>query len=74
MKEYNEHSRRIIGRTPSITDKTNEKEIFSRMYPLKDFKLDKPVFLVGDGLSIFRKKKQFSDKYTNNLAERKFIQ
>lgn len=49
LKEYNEKDiHRTIGRPPATVNKSNEAEILQRMYPLKDFKVDKPVFSVSE--------------------------
>lgn len=73
LKEYNEKDiHRTIGRPPATVNKSNEAEILQRMYPLKDFKVDEPVFSVGDRVRIFRKKKQFADKYSSNWTEEIF--
>ncbi|KAK7604357.1 hypothetical protein V9T40_005543 [Parthenolecanium corni] len=73
LKEYNEVDiHRTIGRPPATVNESNEKEILQRLYPLEDFKRDKPVFSIGNRVRIFRKKKQFSDKYSSNWTEEIF--
>jgi len=67
LSEYNEKDvHRTIGIPPASVSKKNEEEIRERMYPLTKFKLEKPIFKVGDRVRITQKKETFGNKYARN--------
>lgn len=64
LQQYNEQDHhRSIGTTPSQVSRKNEKEIYDRLYSVKNFKVPKPTFKVGDRVRIITKNAIFSNKY-----------
>ena len=75
LKEYNEKDvHRTTGMTPAKASlKQNEEKIYSRMYPLKKFRLQKPIFKIDDRVRIIKKKNRFGNKYTQNWTTEIFV-
>jgi hypothetical protein len=64
VREYNEKSvHRTIGCPPAQVSKKNESEILQRIYPLSKFKLEKPIFRLGQRVRITKKLDLFGVKY-----------
>ena len=73
VKEYNEKDvHRSIGTTPASVTKKNETEIREKLFPLTDFKLEKPTFRVGQPVRIPCWKKLFGNKYKRNWTKEIF--
>lgn len=73
VKEYNEQDvHRSIGTTPNKVTAKNEDEIRERLFPLKDFKLEKPTFRVGQPVRIPTWKQLFGNKYRRNWTKEIF--
>jgi transposase InsO family protein len=74
LREYNEKNiHRTIGVPPVLVTKKNEKEIYERMYSLKKFALEKPIFKVGDRVRITCRKDTFGNKYGRNWTTEIFL-
>lgn len=74
LKEYNERDiHRTIGVPPAKVNKTNEKDIFQRMYSLKNFELQRPVFKIGDRVRITKKRETFGSKYDKKWTSEIFV-
>ena len=69
LEDYNNHSiHRTIGTVPARVTKSNENEIYERVYPLKKFKLKRPVFKLGDRVRISWGKELFGNKYSRHWS------
>ena len=74
VKEYNEQDiHRSIGTTPAQVVKSNEDEIREKLYPLDEFKLNKPAFHIGDPVRIPCYKNLFANKYRRNWTKEIFF-
>lgn len=74
LKQYNEKDiHRTIGLPPVRVTRKNEREIYERLYSLKDFKLLKPSFKTGDRVRITRKQYVFSNKYDRKWTTEIFL-
>lgn len=74
LNNYSENTiHRTLGVPPAMVNKANEEEILHKMYSVKNFQLQKPVFKVGDRVRITRKKDTFSSKYEKNWSSEIFI-
>ena len=64
LEEYNQNDiHRTIGMPPAKVDKTNEKLILQKMFPLQTPKQKKPKLQIGDKVRITLSKHVFSNKY-----------
>lgn len=73
VSEYNNNDvHRSIGTTPASVNKSNEEEVREKLFPLEDFKLQKPTFQIGQPVRIPCWKKVFGNKYNRNWTKEIF--
>ena len=75
MEKYNERIHRTIKMKPIDVNKTNEKEILSRIRAKKYYKINenkKPKFKIGDVVRISKEKHIFEKGYTPNWTTENF--
>lgn len=70
IKSYNNSFHRSIGMKPKEVNKTNEINVFTRLFPR--VKLEKPTFRVGDFVRISRHKAIFDKGYEFNWTPEVF--
>lgn len=68
----NEDVHRSIGTTPASVTESNEDEVREKLFPIKDFKLEKPTFQLGQPVRIPCWKKVFGNKYKRNWTKEIF--
>lgn len=72
-KTYNNDVHRTIGMAPSQVNKSNEKEIYERVFSINNFKFEKPKYRVGDLVRIATKQSTFENKYKAPWTREIFI-
>lgn len=73
LEEYNQNDiHRTIGMPPAQVNKSNERDVFEKMFPLQKFDSKKPKFKIGDRVRITTYKHLFADKYQQKWTDEIF--